>query len=708
MPFHRYVDPTYDRLGGAFPGVIGAQTYDRINVISGGTGGGGSSNADGPKVGGPNAGTYLVAFGEDATSSFANRGLRALAQNTDFLDDIVRGSIPRPTTIDYPSPNSIFLELTGHDVFVGDSAGVPAANLIHVVTQTGEQVFSDEGFPIVVVDIDNGSPPTEIGSGFINSPRLRFSHAVRVPLSIICGTRTSKAHTIESPDRDMVFSLAMNAFVKGVLGASLSTHGLDERYRRSTGPSTQNPDVDTPGSGATIVRDGQSVTMLLPEVNLRAASWPDPLMAAHTVRNQSFDRTSQEVGYGGDIGYLALTTESQILGSGTFEVSSRSAIRAAHATLMPRDLRAPTISGGTALTFIPAGAGATLNPGGVSDPLIELDAPYYFKVAGETGVYSGDDYLLVTRADGRQEAYLLDVDVDGSLGLANNQAHLILPTGLENQDPWFPANEAVTVQWYSTYYMGGGVARGPFQWFQPRALTVIDADWTGAGRQGMKLTGFLPTSSSRPNADHPEDMTMFSVYAAGPTDNDRVQKLQINSFGDVVSGGTIDNHQVEAIPYEEGGTGQFYGTYATRTRTYEVTASGGSELYEIDPRGYFSGVIGAPGRGVGVLIVRLNAVPSSSFLSLNFRVSNPAFGRLTVGTEFEVVIHNVQGQRYQITWSTLSPTIRWVWSDPSDAESVGASEVAGSILRFKGRVIRDSGVGGDDRIILMERHEYGT
>jgi len=45
--------------------------------------------ADGPKVGGPNQGTYFHAFGEDATHSFFNRPAKALSQNTDHLDDLL-------------------------------------------------------------------------------------------------------------------------------------------------------------------------------------------------------------------------------------------------------------------------------------------------------------------------------------------------------------------------------------------------------------------------------------------------------------------------------------------------------------------------------------------------------------------------------------------------------------------------------------------
>ena len=66
MPFHRLGVPSY------FGGLPGG--YDYINNAISGT----PANADGAKSGGPNAGTYFVAFGEDATSSDFNRANKAL------------------------------------------------------------------------------------------------------------------------------------------------------------------------------------------------------------------------------------------------------------------------------------------------------------------------------------------------------------------------------------------------------------------------------------------------------------------------------------------------------------------------------------------------------------------------------------------------------------------------------------------------------
>ena len=81
MVFHRLATPGY--FGGLPAG------YDMINA--------GNAAADGAKVGAPNEGTYFIGFGEDATSRRFNRGLQALAQNTDALDDLLHRDLVRMT-----------------------------------------------------------------------------------------------------------------------------------------------------------------------------------------------------------------------------------------------------------------------------------------------------------------------------------------------------------------------------------------------------------------------------------------------------------------------------------------------------------------------------------------------------------------------------------------------------------------------------------
>lgn len=89
MPFHR---KTANPAGYApFPG-----GYDFINdPPANGDAGVAAPVSTGKKVGGPNEGTYLYAFGEDALSQHFNRAADALAENCDTLDEYARKPVPR-------------------------------------------------------------------------------------------------------------------------------------------------------------------------------------------------------------------------------------------------------------------------------------------------------------------------------------------------------------------------------------------------------------------------------------------------------------------------------------------------------------------------------------------------------------------------------------------------------------------------------------
>jgi hypothetical protein len=178
--FHRFVTPTYF---GGLPG-----THDLINVISGGIGSGdGSAPADGAKAGPhPNEGTYFVAFGEAATTSDVNRGMRALSQNTDYLDDVVHAdqSLPAITASVTPVAPVASVAITGN-VFVGDgtetndqrtrsglvvaldSNGIP----LHVpVTGTFQ--------PVLVTKIHDGLGASVLGSDYYVNPTVDFSPSI--------------------------------------------------------------------------------------------------------------------------------------------------------------------------------------------------------------------------------------------------------------------------------------------------------------------------------------------------------------------------------------------------------------------------------------------------------------------------------------------------------------------------------------------------
>jgi len=177
--FHRYVTPAY----------YSPETYDLINVVSGGVGGGdGSAPADVAKSGGPNDGTYFVAFGEDATSLNTNRMAKALAENTDLLDDYISRDLATPYLTDVLSSGAggvTDIPITG-EVYVGPSGATDdartRAGLVGVLTSTGEGLVAESpsySFSAVLVSkVHDGAGYSVIGttaSGFYTDPTIRVT-----------------------------------------------------------------------------------------------------------------------------------------------------------------------------------------------------------------------------------------------------------------------------------------------------------------------------------------------------------------------------------------------------------------------------------------------------------------------------------------------------------------------------------------------------
>lgn len=179
MPFHRYITPTYF---GGLPG-----THDLINVISGGVGSGDGSAPVNPAKPAPhpNEGTYFVAFGENATSANANRGFAALAENTDFIDDVLHRDqvIPVLTAVVVPGAPVNSLALSG-DVFVGEAGETndtrTRTQLVQVLTDTGLPLTVLVGTtyqPVRVTAIHDGGP-TVVGNEFQVDPTIDLSPAI--------------------------------------------------------------------------------------------------------------------------------------------------------------------------------------------------------------------------------------------------------------------------------------------------------------------------------------------------------------------------------------------------------------------------------------------------------------------------------------------------------------------------------------------------
>jgi hypothetical protein len=154
--FHRLTVPSY--FGGLPAG------YDYINNAISGT----PANADVQKASGPNIGTYFIAFGEDATSSDANRPNLALSTNTDYLDNLMRSDlvdIVRTTDSTVSGSPQTSITLTGTGTIWLGSGGYAFQDLFHIV-DVNERDIEVSGTKVVVSGISSGGT---LGGGFATS-----------------------------------------------------------------------------------------------------------------------------------------------------------------------------------------------------------------------------------------------------------------------------------------------------------------------------------------------------------------------------------------------------------------------------------------------------------------------------------------------------------------------------------------------------------
>lgn len=395
--FHRLEVPTY--FGGLPVG------YDYINTPSdpsvGGTGV--PSFTDGKKSGGPNDGTYMIAFGEDATSSFANRGLKALAQNTDQLDNMFRRDIALTArTADVLASLPVSSFTIAGSIFVGE-LGVSNTQatrdlLVSVLDSNDNEIITAGGTKVVAALIHDGANTNVVGtqtSGFFSTPTVNLNAPIPagVTYRVYYGFRSNLASLpkdaftnikirgaqevsgeVERVLRDLhsvVPGPSWNDPFAATIG-SLARTGLDGRYRLTTvdpGPSTV---TDTPGSGGYIIRDGQALSLLLPVYALDTLgvagvnNYPDPMMAAlRLTRLSPIVSTSYNLARGGDVGF---TQESPYhTTSDANEVSSSYVTGPLLLDVIPRDLAGSTLSGNPLMTRIGAANLALANPDSLTD-----------------------------------------------------------------------------------------------------------------------------------------------------------------------------------------------------------------------------------------------------------------------------------------------------------------------------------------------------
>jgi hypothetical protein len=201
MAFHRLTTPAY--IGG-LPG-----THDYINDPVANGDPGAAAPADGKKASGVNQGTYMVAFGEDATASDTNRPAKALAQNTDFLDDVVSGQAPVTFHSDGSTVGALATVVLTGEVFVGKSGFANNQEnrdrLISVLNSTTlDELVDGSGVRVKVSSITDGVSNivgTE-ADGFYTNPTLNFTPSIPASTSyrIVYGKRSSLVNAIKNKD----------------------------------------------------------------------------------------------------------------------------------------------------------------------------------------------------------------------------------------------------------------------------------------------------------------------------------------------------------------------------------------------------------------------------------------------------------------------------------------------------------------------------
>ncbi len=395
MAFHRLVTPTYY---GGLPG-----GYDYINTPTDPSVGGSGTPAfmDGKKSGGPNDGTYLVAFGEDATSADANRGLKALAENTDLLDNLLRRDLALSAqTLDVLAASPVNTIVLAGQIFVGEFGVANTQQmrdvLVSVLDNSYNEIITAGGTIVKALLIHDGSNNNVVGtqsSGFFTSPTVTLTAPIPagVTYRVIYGERSNLAtlpkdafttikirgaQEVSGEVERVIRDLHSNAGATwndpwAATIASLARTGLDGRYRlaSTTDPGTAQ---DVAGNGGYINRDGPAVRMRAPTYLLDTVGvtgldrYPDSILAMFRLeRTTPVVGTAFDLTRGGDI--FAVQESPYHNTADSAEVTNGHVTGPMILDAIPRNLTASTIGGGALLTRIGSSVVATVNPDALTD-----------------------------------------------------------------------------------------------------------------------------------------------------------------------------------------------------------------------------------------------------------------------------------------------------------------------------------------------------
>ena len=485
IPF-RYVTPSYPGAGG----------YAYFNVISGGNGSGGSAYMDGPKGSGPNAGTYAVAWADDATSNNANRPSRALAQNCDALDDLLHRPIAGPTytsavTAGAPVtslvlPTATFLGVAG---YTNNAAG--CALLFSILDGSDNEIIDPSTGAKVQVTSATLGTGDQIGGGGANgnfsgntvtiniSPAIPTGTTYRVRY----GTRTCLAdlaldaltsvsirasQEVAAPVEDLFRQLHGNNLAWNTAWTStiydLAAGGLYDRYGRLTTNEMGSPpeaywqqSLDSPGSGGWIKRYGPALTVYTPGPDPNGYADPvNACFAAKFIDTIPFD----SAGATGFVVYGARRSGSNTTGESTYQPGAASFM-----ALWPHHY-GNTVHATNPYTRIFEDATATLaNVGGYNANTGEAvvtvtQSGNYFRTGGNSAIALGYDMLEVTYT--KSSFVHREIFVIVAHGASNDTGNTakVRVRRLDGAIPDFSGTSAVTIRWHSlSFGVGDGAGR---------------------------------------------------------------------------------------------------------------------------------------------------------------------------------------------------------------------------------------------------------
>lgn len=623
MAFHRFVTPTYS---GGLP--VG---YDLINVVSGGTGASGSAFADSAKgIGNPNTGTYFVAWGEDATSSNANRGLKALSQNTDLLDDQMHRDLAMAVrTNDATAGSPVTTIILPTNTFIGTSgystSTTDLARLFSILdTSDNEIVIQGTGQKVQVTSVTLGTGDVVGGGGANgsfsgNTVQINISPSIPTGTSyrIWYGTRTNLATlpadaltTIKIRGAEEVPSevenlfrllhgnnLAWNAAWTSTI-YDLATSGLYDRYNRSyVAALTAPPEPYFPasntlgdGSGAWILRSGPALTVYS---DGDQSGLVDPLNALFVGKN--IDTLPEESG--GVVTFAAFGARRSSTANANETANSRTPGGALFMGLWPHDFGA-SIDATQPYTRIVAGSTASLSNIGSFDPdtgeaIVQLTgASNYFQTAGHSAIAVGYDLIEISYIKSAVTHYHTFVIV--GLGASNDLSSITKARvrRLNGTVPDFSATSGATVRWVSTSFAVGD-GSGRYHRYANAYADSISVMLDGLYYQ-------VPPSITTQTGDN--DVLRVPVRFSAQAATAAARALEWGGFStSVPSGPSLPSRLTgDGAIYAASSTnteaGQFYGGVGARG-IYAQAGSGGAAA--IDGVGTGSNSIGVRGAGAG-------------------------------------------------------------------------------------------------------------